>query len=295
MVVTGLSIAALLVSYPALSHDIFNYLFNAKMVLWYQANPHVRVALDFPQDPWLAFMHNVHTPAPYAYGWTLISLLPVWLSRFHLQTGMLLMRVLVIVALGLVIVLQEKLVKRQDLYRLAAFALNPLVMIETVSNIHNDVVMMALSLGSVWIVSKSRLPLKGKWVVGGAFFLVSVSIKYASVMLLVGYLAWKIIKRITWGTAQMTSHFLPLLTARSKLFLPWYLIWPLSFIPFEGSFVARTILVLFSFTGLLSYLPYLYTGDFSDQLQFVRMTILFSLPLFYGFLVMIRHIFWRKR
>ena len=61
----GLSLAALLPSYPALSHDIFNYIFNAKMVVDYHANPHVMVAMDFPNDPWLRFMHNVHRITSY--------------------------------------------------------------------------------------------------------------------------------------------------------------------------------------------------------------------------------------
>lgn len=70
----------LLFSYNALSHDVFNYIFNAKMVAVYHTNPHTHVALDFPHDEWIRFMHNTHTAAPYGYVWTLISLLPFLLG-----------------------------------------------------------------------------------------------------------------------------------------------------------------------------------------------------------------------
>ena len=69
-------------AYPMFSYDIFNYLFNAKMVLIFKANPHIRTAIEF-RDIMLRFMHNIHTPAPYAYGWTIVSLLPglVWFTK----------------------------------------------------------------------------------------------------------------------------------------------------------------------------------------------------------------------
>lgn len=68
--------AVFLLVYPALSHDIFNYMFNAKMLLVYHMNPHVHIALEFPQDLWTRFMHNTNTAAPYGYGWTILSLIP---------------------------------------------------------------------------------------------------------------------------------------------------------------------------------------------------------------------------
>src|SRR5690606_16427971 len=76
LITSLLILSPLLLAYNALSHDVFNYIFNAKMVRVYQADPHNKVALDFPQDDWLRFMHNTHTPAPYGYGWTAMSLVP---------------------------------------------------------------------------------------------------------------------------------------------------------------------------------------------------------------------------
>ena len=40
----------LILSNNALSYDVFNYIFNAKMVVVYQANPHLQMALSFATD-----------------------------------------------------------------------------------------------------------------------------------------------------------------------------------------------------------------------------------------------------
>src|SRR5258708_35427326 len=66
----------LFVSYNALSYDVFNYIFNAKMVVVYHANPHLVAAMHYDFDPWTRFMSNTYGLAPYGYGWTTISLLP---------------------------------------------------------------------------------------------------------------------------------------------------------------------------------------------------------------------------
>ncbi len=65
------------------SYDVFNYLFNAKMVWIYQVNPHIHAAIEFSRDPMLRFMQNVHTPAPYGYGSTALSLIPglTWFTK----------------------------------------------------------------------------------------------------------------------------------------------------------------------------------------------------------------------
>lgn len=281
----GLAVIVLMFSYPALSHDIFNYLMNAKMVLLYQANPHIRVALDFPFDPWLKFMNNVHTPAPYAYGFTALSLIPAFIGQYHLKITILLFRTMMVMAFWLLIKAQWQLADKKERFWVIAFALNPLVLIETVGNIHNDVVMMALLLGGFICVLKARVGSRWWYLAAGSLFCLSVSVKYATLMALVGLGSWYLLKKIkrpiSFGGTQAIAHFLPLLTARSQRFLPWYLIWPLSFLPLTKEPLIRETLLIFSFTGLLAYIPYLYTGEFSQELLTVRTMILFMPPLIY--------------
>lgn len=282
------SIGILFISYPALSHDIFNYLFNAKMVILYHADPHRQVALDFATDPWLNFMRNVHTPAPYGYGFTILSLIPSYISGLHLQMGIAAYRVWMVLTLFILLWTQRSLLGKQKwVLPIAMFALNPLVMIETVSNVHNDVVMMALVMLAILIVSRKKLVKKNlwRWIIAVALFLMSVSIKLATLMLLPGlvllYFSKLARKSIDLGTSNALTHFLPLLTPRSQIFLPWYLIWSMSFAVFSKVKEVWAVLWLFSLTGMMSYIPYLYYNEYTATMQSQRMMILFSLPVIY--------------
>ncbi|MEA2056543.1 MAG: hypothetical protein U9O78_02375, partial [Patescibacteria group bacterium] len=101
----------LLFAYNALSLDVFNYIFNAKMVVKYQANPHIQTALNFAFDPWMRFMHNIHTPAPYGYGWTALSLLPFSLGLGKFSLTWLVFKIFSLVSLMLLIYLWKWLAK----------------------------------------------------------------------------------------------------------------------------------------------------------------------------------------
>ena len=97
------------------------------------------------------------------------------------------------------------------------------------------------------------------------------------------YLFLKLIKKhLSFGGAQAMAHFLPLLSARSQRFLAWYLIWPLSFLPLTREKIMRELLLLFSLTSFLAYLPYLMVGEYTPTGQLMRQIILWVPPLSYG-------------
>ena len=52
-------------SYNAFSYDIFNNIFDAKILTYYHQNPFIHKALDFPNDSMLSFMHWTHRTYPY--------------------------------------------------------------------------------------------------------------------------------------------------------------------------------------------------------------------------------------
>ena len=343
------SISSLLLAYPALSSDVFNYVFNAKMVLAYHANPHIQVAQEFSSDPWIMFMRNIHTPAPYGYGWTAISLIPGALYSLGLKPVLLSFRLFMIGSFLALVWLQSKLLnkflisnysnssklrvwftniiklfftstnnkekklaKRQkQYYLLAAFALNPLVLVETVGNIHNDVVMMGLLFLAVFILAKipffltlftkpkffslkqlGQLSAKN-WlfvVVALLIFGLSVSVKLASGMAglaIIGFLLFTQAS-LSLGAWSALAHYVPLFSARSKQYLQWYLIWSLSFLPFVEEKKLRSLLLFASYVAMLSYVPWIYFQEQTDQLLLIRSCILFIPVGIYGLYLFIK-------
>ncbi|MDZ4228626.1 MAG: hypothetical protein U1C50_00050, partial [Patescibacteria group bacterium] len=208
-------------AYPMFSYDLFNYIFNAKMVWIYQVNPHLRTAIEFSADPMLRFMQNVHTPAPYAYGWTLASLLP-GLSWFFGKFTLAFWSMKAFVAafwLGQLWILQ-KLVRRlfpKQPWRFWLFALNPLVLVETLINGHNDVMMMFLALLSYWFFLNHN---KVKAIL---FLLLSATIKYATIVLLPLYF---LPRRLFPAAASLL--LLAVMFTRPDQLHSWYLIWAFS-------------------------------------------------------------------
>lgn len=291
-------ISPLLLSYNALSHDVFNYLFNAKMVVVYQANPHVRTALTFSQDDWTRFMHNTHTSAPYGYGWTGFSLIPYILGFGKFTWTWLLFRLFSVGSLLLVFIalrqLAERMGKKLSLGDAAVFFLNPAVLIEIVANTHNDLWMLAPALfGLSLLLARKRFSL-GWRVVGSLVLLaLSVSIKYATVVLLPVWLTILALERFEAGSfarLKVPKQFLsiltkglwervfrllpyvaavllllPLFTTQSQQYLPWYLTWSLVWLPLIGSRKWRSFWIVCSIAALLRYVPWLYAGGYEAE------------------------------
>src|SRR5258708_5653680 len=255
-------------SNPALSYDLFNYIFDAKLVIHYHLDPHTTSSILFSgKDDWVRFMRNVFFPTTYGYMWTALSLIPfvVGLGKFLLV--FISFKLFMLLGLGLLFLLQRKMGAR--LQSLALFFLSPLVLLETLSSGHNDIWMMLLAFASLAFL----LPGKGKnslllviWKVMLSFILLYASseVKRSTALLLPvwGVLAGglfmqfvsvpTLMKRIYtwmrmwWADLCALLLFVPLFTELSRQFNPWYLIWSLSFLPFIKSKTLKIFLICFS-------------------------------------------------
>ncbi len=142
----------LLCSYPAFSHDLFNYIFDVRILLFHKANPWTHTALDFPNDLWTRFMHWTHRTYPYGPFWLLASLLPYLagfgrfvLTFFNFKLG------LALSYLGSCFFIY-KIVDKKSLSALVFFAFNPLIIIESLISPHLDIFMTFLGLLAVFLV-----------------------------------------------------------------------------------------------------------------------------------------------
>jgi len=262
---------------PMFSHDIYNYMFNAKMVLFYHANPHEKVALDFPDEPWLRFMHNVHTPAPYGYGWTLLSLIPFSFSAGSFNKAYLLMKgfisLLFILEVWIFYMLaRDRFNSEIAVKRTLFLALNPLLLTEIFIMGHNDSAMILPLLGSLYLLTQNTTPLKS--VYGWILWLISVLTKYASVILAPFIILRHKLDLFTWGGIAL---LLVLLTRPEQLH-SWYLHWGMVLLMLSRKSWAVMLTILLTVGGLLRYAPYTWFGNWDAPVPQWRWLILI-LPL----------------
>lgn len=298
--------APLLFSNNALSYDVFNYIFNAKMIVTYNANPHSQVALDFAYDPWVRFMHNTHTSAPYGYGWTALSLLPYSLGFGKFLPTWIIFRLFSFLSYLLLAILLFKNTSQKKQHALFMVLLNPLLLIEVISNSHNDLWMLVPGILSLLVLEKVtdkyqissiryRISDIGYLLISFLLLAISISIKLATVVLMPFWLFLIFHKQFSRVQKKLTSLiidnryliisgllFIPLFTGRSKQFLAWYLIWSFIWIPLFAknklSKIWASTLMLFSITALFSYLPFLYYGEYFIFVNKQRLAILWIIP-----------------
>lgn len=290
------SVVILLFSYNAFSYDLFNYIFDAKIVTVYGENPYLKKALDFPGDPMLGFMRWTHRVYPYGPVW-LATTIPLSYSSFgsFLVSLVFFKALMALSYLGSVFLL-NKIIKQLNLsngsFHLALFALNPLVLVESLVSAHNDIFMLFLMLAAFYLLTVR------KKLSSFALLLLSIGVKFATAFLLpvfgYVYLQKKIInwqKVITYSFILMTIALIAV-TFRTN-FQPWYLLYiiPFAALSKKVSLVVPTlVLSLFAF---LQYLPYIYTGNYDPPIPLMLAGIL-STSLLISCLVLVGFYF-RKR
>src|SRR3990167_4590784 len=145
----------LFISYPAFAHDIFNYMFDARTVVKYGQNPYFTTPLDFPQDEWTRFMRWTHVGSVYPPGW-LITTIPFYLLGF----GKFTLTLLSFKLLGLISFLVSSWLMLKTAGRRAwiLWSFNPMILIESLSSVHNEITMVAFALLGFWLIKRSDLP-----------------------------------------------------------------------------------------------------------------------------------------
>lgn len=282
-IVIGITCGLLFVSYTAFSHDIFNYMFDAKIVTHYQENPYERKALDYPGDPMLSFMHWTHRTYPYGPLWLALTVPVSFLGGNFLLPTYVLFKALAVAAffgtalyIGKIALLDKKTLAPAAI---AAFALQPLVVIESLVTAHNDIVMVFFAVAATYFL------LQKKYVLAVLFLFISIGIKFATVFLLPVFIAYIVLQKQGKGmkvgtliTLCLLSMLIPLvLVSLRTQFQPWYLLYLLPFVALLVHkwyvFVPVTILSVFA---LIQYIPYLYLGNWDPRvpMMLTTMTIL---------------------
>ena len=268
--ITTFVILATIIAYPAaLTFDIFNYMTTAKVVFFYQENPYIIYPIEFINDSYLEFTRAANKTALYGPFWILLSGIPhlAGLGNFALT----LFSFKIFIALFYVATVY--LINKLDRNAVIFFALNPLVIIETLVSSHNDIVMIFFALLSFYLFYKKRYGFSALAIAG------SILIKFATLFLFPVFAAMikdRIIgKKINREKAYLYSALFIFLIFvlspfREELY-PWYSIWLIAFTAFlyKNKFLQNLVLV-FSFGLMLRYVPYMATGSYFGSAPILR-------------------------
>ena len=265
--------AILLFSYNAFSYDLFNYIFDAKIITYYGQSPYEHKALDYPSDPMLGFMHWTHRTYPYGPLWLGITTPLSFLGGGYFLPTFYIFKLLMVGAYLLCSVMIYKIAKKTKLlnpvFALTFFALNPFVMVESLVSAHNDIVMMGLVMTSAYLlISKHKFK-------GFLFFALSVLVKFATILLIPLFLWYPISKQknkdfvFFLGSVVLMMVGVYLASSRTT-FQPWYflLVFPFASLISNRYFVFLPV-VIFSLLILFQYVPYFYTGNYDPPVPVI--------------------------
>lgn len=276
----GMTAGILLLSYPAmLSFDIFNYIATAKTLFFYHENPYLIMPIEFLGDPLLLFTHAANKIALYGPFWIILTIIPYILGFGNFLLTLFSFKIFIVLFWLITIILIWKMTK--STYIVSLFALNPLVVIETLVSGHNDIVMMFFALFSFFLLMKNKL-----WQ-SILFLFLSILIKYATLFLIpvFAYALWKKLKnnKIEWNQifyfSSLSMMIVFFLSPLREEIYSWYAIW---FLTFAFLIPQKKLLLYlsfaFSFGLLLRYVPFMLLGTYAGQTPFLK-TLLTFVPV----------------
>ncbi len=267
IIILIISTAAILsFSYNAFSYDLFNYIFDAKIITYYHENPYFHRAMDYPTDPMLSFMRWTHRVYPYGPIWLALSvpvsfigmnifLLTFFLFKFMI-TGFYLGSVFMIYKIN------QKINPEHAIFNTVFFALNPLVIIESLVSSHNDIAMVFFGLLGLYCYFLR------KRIFALILVIISSQVKIPTLGLLL-----PIVVSFTPLKTKLENNKFVILTIISMLLAsfyalikieiqPWYFLWILPFVALlkPNKYVLMAS-IGFSLGLLFRYTVLLYFGD----------------------------------
>lgn len=234
-------------SYPAFSHDIYNYIFDARILITHHQNPYTSTALMFPLDDWTRFMNWTHRAYPYGP-----TFLPITLIFYMLGFGKFIITLFsfklmnLLAFVGCAYLINRMAGRKSTLF----FITNPLIIFEVVISAHLDIIMLFFALLSWQLLLVKRV------FSSYISLIVSIGIKYSTALLIPAYIFKSLRLAVVLAFAGAFAQIL------SREVLPHYFIVPIGFVALmvtNKKLVAGT-LVLSMFLILLRYYVFISQG-----------------------------------
>lgn len=264
-------------SYNAFSYDLFNYIFDAKIVTFYHQNPYIHKALDFPNDPMLSFMRWTHRVYPYGPLWLGLTIpfsyagMKIFIVTYFLFK--IFLALCFLLSCFLIDAIAKQYEKEHTSLPLVLFALNPLVLVECLVSSHNDIAMISLALAGVYFI------LKNQKINSTVVLLASVLVKFVTALLIVPFIVYVLKnKKTDFLVLSFLSMIIAILLASLRTnFQPWYLLYAIPFacLLYKKSYALFPLLIL-SITGLVYYIPFLFTGNWDPPIPQILNNLVFG-------------------
>lgn len=270
----------LVLSYPAFSYDMFNYILTAKVTFSYKENPYLIMPVEIENEPMLAYTRASNKVALYGPTWILLTYLPNAFGKGNIWLTIVLFKLTVAGFYLIMLWLIYKITK--SWWNVVFFGLNPLILVETLLSGHNDIVMIVMATAGILLVRKRGVIGKG---IGILLYIASIFVKGATVVLAPLFLVQS---RLTLEKSLLVAYWLMfavfLLTPMREELYPWYATWFLAFAALVAQKKARFIQgfsVAMSLGLLLRYLPYIYTREYGGSGPTWRLVFTILPPLAY--------------
>lgn len=273
--------AILIFSYNAFSYDIFNYIFDAKIITYYHQNPYLYRALDFPRDPMLSFMHWTHRYYPYGPIWLVLTVPLSFIGfNYFLFTFFLFKSLGALSYLGTAFFISKILRKvspKDELFGLIFFAMNPLIIVEGLVSSHNEMPMIFFAMLSLFLFFEE------KYTRSFISLLLSAGIKFVTILLfpvyLINYIFSKKNKKINFELTIIPTTILMavavIVASLRTNFQPWYLLFAIPFASLTPKkyyiFIPTFVM---SFFAILEYSPFLLKGDWNPPVPLILSQIM---------------------
>lgn len=271
------TVSILIWAYPALSNDMFNYIATAKLTFLYRENPYIIMPIDLPNEPSFSFLHAANKVALYGPVWIALTGIPHILGFGHLFVTLFTFKFFVI-CWYIFLCYLIWITSGKKPWALAFFALNPLVVLSTVVDGHNDVVMMALALASFLCIKRRRVA-AGILLLAGSILIKGATIFLVPVFVWCLWAIWKK-KTVEWGRmwywASIAMYMIFFLSPIREEIYAWYFIWPLTFLALaDKPTILHAASYGFSFGLSLRIVPFLYFRSWSGMTPLIKKIVTF--------------------
>lgn len=277
IVVLAAASVILVVSYPALTYDLFNYIITAKVTYLYHENPYLVMPVEIPNEPNLVFTRAANKVALYGPVWLAISAIPHILGGENIWRTIVAFKLVnAAVYLGFCYFIWRVTKK---LSNVLFFAFNPLILIEVIMNGHNDLYMMFLALGALVLWQADNLKSK----IGAAILLFASWWVKGATLVLAPLPFFKNVafdRMLVYAYAFLTAVFFIVAPIREELY-PWYAVWLVStasLMTLKSHRFIYWFTIVLSFALELRNLPYMWMGYYEGPGPILR-TLLTFIPL----------------